>query len=155
VIRVTHEIPAQNLEHHDALEAGVSALEGEVDLRHATYGDALEELVAAELLAGDTQAEPRIVEAMPRVRCQPSGASAVFPRGTSLFDAVRSLGLPLAASCDAEGVCGKCALSVRGPVDPPGAVEVDTLREQGCSPGTRLSCCVRVREDLEVRASYW
>lgn len=93
-----------------------------------------------------------------RVRCAPSGRVAEVPAGTTLFDAVRTTGLPVGASCDAEGVCGACGLRIE---DAPEALSRETPFERGLKTrngvdaAMRISCLARVLDDVTVRATYW
>ena len=37
----------------------------------------------------------------------PSGVEFELPDGVSLYAGIRDAGLPIAAACDAEGICGR------------------------------------------------
>ena len=49
---------------------------------------------------------------MPIVTLLPSGRVIEIPSGTMLFDAACRAGLPVASSCSAEAVCGKCVMKI-------------------------------------------
>lgn len=90
--------------------------------------------------------------------CEPSGVVAEVPAGTTLFDAVRGAGLPLAASCPAEGVCARCGVRV---VEGADALSRETafereLKSRNGVPGDqRIACLARVKGAVRVSATYW
>ena len=46
------------------------------------------------------------------VRFSPSGRGVRVPLGTTLWKAIRSAGLPVASACGADGICGRCGVTV-------------------------------------------
>lgn len=79
-------------------------------------------------------------------------------RGTTLLEAVRGAGLPIARACAGGGLCGRCGLSILEGADalrPEGGAEADAKARNRIAPGLRLACQVRVEGPLEVSASYW
>jgi len=95
---------------------------------------------------------------MPFITFEPSGRSLEVTRGTLLFDAVLRAGLPIASSCSAEFVCGKCNLKIvsggenlSAQRDP----ERRLLRRDQKPESDRISCVTRVYGDCSVTASYW
>lgn len=95
---------------------------------------------------------------MPIVTFHPSGATREVERGTNLFRATRQAGLPLAASCDAELICGQCNLEVvegAENLSPPSAKERRVLDGERCYASDRLACGAKVLGNCAVRARYW
>lgn len=93
-----------------------------------------------------------------RITCEPSGRVADVPAGTTLFDAVRGVGLPVGASCDAEGVCAACGLRVLDGAERltrERPFERDLKARNGIPGDLRISCLARVMGDVTVRATYW
>ena len=93
-----------------------------------------------------------------RITCEPSGRIAEVPTGITLFDAVRGLGLPVGASCDAEGVCAACGLRVlagQAGLSRERPFERDLKRRNRIDPDVRISCLARVTGEVTVRATYW
>ena len=74
------------------------------------------------------------------VRFEPSGESVRVPHGTSLLEAARRAGLPVASACDRHAACGRCGLRVLAGAP---RVERESARE------TELK--VRNRVDAELR----
>lgn len=95
---------------------------------------------------------------MPRVNFVPSGKSVEVKPGCSLFDAALQAGLPVASSCSAEFVCGKCNMAVLD-----GAENLSTqtekerslLRREGRPEADRVSCCTAIWGDCTVTTTYW
>jgi adenylate cyclase len=76
--------------------------------------------------------------------------------GTTLLDAVRLTGLPIARACGGGGLCARCGLEVvAGQLASEGPDEADAKARNRIDPSLRLACRVRVEGALEVRASYW
>lgn len=81
--------------------------------------------------------------------------------GQLLEQAVRAAGLPLAASCHGEGVCGFCRVRVVGPdgtLSPPEAPELMRLQAIGAGPDERLACLARASGrggTVWLATDYW
>mgnify|MGYP003621532116 CR=1 FL=1 len=93
-----------------------------------------------------------------KVRFEPSGRTVEVRRGSSLLDAVRQAGLPVARACGAEGLCGRCGLRVLEGAEAlaaPSELEARARRRNRVSEELRLACRVAVPGDLVVTASYW
>jgi ferredoxin len=92
------------------------------------------------------------------VRFQPSGRSLRVPRGTTLLDAVRGAGLPMASACGAQRLCGRCGLEILDAAAPLCAESEEERRAKQrnrADPRSRLACCVSLETDTVVRAPYW
>ncbi len=93
-----------------------------------------------------------------RIRFEPSGRSVEVEAGTLLLDAARQAGLPIARACGAEGICGRCGLTVLDggeQLPAESALETRTKQLNRVSEATRLACRVAVQGDLVVTADYW
>src|SRR5271166_3728351 len=76
----------------------------------------------------------------------PDGRSVAVPRGFSVLEASRLLGVPHASICGGRGRCTTCRIRVSAPADSlpaPGAEELRALRRVGAGPGVRLACQLR------------
>ena len=92
------------------------------------------------------------------VRFEPSGESVRVPRGTSLLEAARRAGLPVASACDRHAACGRCGLRVLAGStarDRESTRESELKARNRVDAGLRLSCLMKVRGDLTVTAAYW
>ena len=78
--------------------------------------------------------------------------------GTTLFDAALKLGLPVASSCSADSVCGKCNMQVLQGVEAlseQGELELRLLKRDKNPPTDRISCQAKVLGDCRVTTRYW
>lgn len=95
---------------------------------------------------------------MPRVNFAPSGKTIEVKPGTSLYDAALQVGLPVAASCSAEFVCGKCNLTVLvggENLSKQTEKEKRLLRREGRPQTDRVSCRTAIWGDCTVTTTYW
>ena len=92
------------------------------------------------------------------IRFQPSGRTLRVARGTTLLEAARRAGLPMASACGADGLCARCGvrvLSGAGALSAEGLAEARQKRRNRIDPALRLACRAAVSGDVEVSASYW
>ena len=93
-----------------------------------------------------------------QVRFEPSGRTVRVVVGTSLLEAARRAGLPLASACGGGALCGRCGvrvLSGASALPPSGEAEARALRRNRAPAEQRLACRSLVSSDLTVTASYW
>lgn len=92
------------------------------------------------------------------VRFLPSGRALQVPKGTSLLEAARRAGLPLASSCDGEVACGWCSVQVlEGQMNltAMGPNEQQVLARIDAGAVYRLACQARVQGEVVITTSYW
>ena len=77
-----------------------------------------------------------------RVKRGDAQTTISFAPGTCLSEALRAGGIELASPCGGRGLCGKCAVTLRGEISPP-----DTMEQR---VGTRLACRAVLWGDAEV-----
>ena len=93
----------------------------------------------------------------------PSGRRGRFPRGTTLLDAARSLGVDIDSVCGGRALCGRCqvqpaigefakhGVSSRSEnLTPFSDTEQRYAAENGIADGRRLSCSARIQGDLVI-----
>lgn len=94
-----------------------------------------------------------------RVRFLPSGTCVRVSPGTSLHEAIRLAGLPIASSCGSDGICGRCAVRVgaeAGRLSVETSGETRVKRDNRVDPSDRLACRARLEGgEVSVTASYW
>ena len=86
------------------------------------------------------------------------GRSVRVAAGTSLIEAVRAAGLPIASACGADGLCGRCGVEVvegDAGLAAETAEEASAKRRNRIAPSLRLACRVAVESDLSIDAPYW
>ena len=92
------------------------------------------------------------------VRFSPSGRAQRVAAGTTLIEAARRAGLPVASACGADGLCGRCGMQVlagAGGLTPETDAEARVKRLNRVPPEQRLACRCRVTGPVEVSAGYW
>lgn len=94
-----------------------------------------------------------------RVRFLPSQKSVSVAAGVTLHEAIRRAGLPIAGACGADGICGRCAVSVRsGAADLSAETpeEAQLKHRNRVDPRERLACRTRIQGgEIAVTAAYW
>jgi ferredoxin len=78
--------------------------------------------------------------------------------GTTLLEAARRAGLPVASACGADGVCGRCGVRVLAGAEslsPETEFEAIVKRAQRVDAELRLACRAEISGPVEVTASYW
>ena len=92
------------------------------------------------------------------MRFQPSGRSVVVAAGSTLLEAARRAGLPLANACGGDALCGRCGvtlLSDEHSLSAEQPQEAKAKRRNRIAAQQRLACRAAVLRDLEVTTSYW
>lgn len=80
------------------------------------------------------------------------------PAGTILMKALLEAGLPVASSCDGEGVCAKCKIIIvegRENLSQENDTEGFLRQKNGIPSDVRISCQTQVLGDITVDATYW
>jgi uncharacterized 2Fe-2S/4Fe-4S cluster protein (DUF4445 family) len=93
----------------------------------------------------------------------PSGKRGLFPLGTSLLQAARTLGVDLDSVCGGRGLCGRCQVTIAegafakhgiessaGHLSPPAEVEARYAERRGLAAGRRLGCSALLQGDVVV-----
>ena len=92
------------------------------------------------------------------IRFQPSGKTLRVARGTTLLEAARCAGLPMASACGADGLCARCGVCVLAGAEalsPETEAERRQKRRNRIDPALRLACRAAVAGNVEVTAGYW
>ena len=92
------------------------------------------------------------------MRFQPSGRSVIVAAGSTLLEAARQAGLPLASACGGDALCGRCGvtlLSEEHSLSAEEPQEARAKRRNRVAAQQRLACRAAVLSDLEVTTSYW
>lgn len=78
--------------------------------------------------------------------------------GANLMKELLKAQIPVASSCNGDGVCAKCRLQILSGQDnlsKPNETEKFLIEKFQLRPGQRISCQVAVFGDVEIDASYW
>ena len=92
------------------------------------------------------------------VRFLPSKRTVRVARGTSLLEAARRAGMPVARACSGEGVCARCGVQIvdgAAGLEPETRSEVEAKRRNRVDAGDRLSCRLKLERDVTVTARHW
>ena len=98
-----------------------------------------------------------------RVVFLPSGRRGSVPRGATVLDAARRLGVDLDSTCGGRGICGRCQVTVAEgehakhgitcaseALTPETETERRYAADRGLAPGRRLGCTALVTEDVVI-----
>lgn len=80
------------------------------------------------------------------------------PVGTNLMKALLDADLPVASSCDGDGVCAKCRITILQGAEnlsAPNETEEFLKESKNVDKGVRISCQTQVLGDVTVHATYW
>ncbi len=78
--------------------------------------------------------------------------------GSNLMRSLLDAGLPVASSCNGDGVCAKCRLRIMQGAEnlsSPNETEQFLAQKFELKPDTRISCQTTVLGDISVSATYW
>lgn len=78
--------------------------------------------------------------------------------GSNLMKSLLDAGLPVASSCNAEGVCGKCRIEVVTGLENLSAkqeLELFLIEKYQLKNNERISCQCQVLGDVSVQTKYW
>ena len=92
------------------------------------------------------------------VRFVPSQREVHVASGTSLLEAARLAGLPVAQSCTGDAICARCGLHIlEGGESLPSESDAErsAKRRNRIDSDLRLSCLLQLDHDLTVTAPYW
>lgn len=67
-------------------------------------------------------------------------------------------GIPVASSCNGEGICGKCKVRIVSGAEnlsPASEDELFLMNKNRISKDHRISCQTKVQGDATIDASYW
>lgn len=92
---------------------------------------------------------------MPKIKIPQKNLTIHVEDGANLMSSLLLNQLPVASSCDGEGVCSMCKVKVTGTLSPAEQNELDTLARNKCEGDERLSCQISVTSDVTVTTKYW
>ncbi|MFS4459298.1 2Fe-2S iron-sulfur cluster-binding protein [Bdellovibrio sp. HCB2-146] len=78
--------------------------------------------------------------------------------GANLMKSLLGAGLPVASSCDGDGVCAKCRIQIlegRENLSPETELELFLKEKNKIAKDMRISCQTAVNGDIKVDATYW
>lgn len=95
---------------------------------------------------------------MPTIRFKKSKSDLQVEKGANLMKSLLAAGLPVASSCNSEGVCAKCGIRIIEGMEylsKPNATELFLKEKNNIRSDFRISCQTLVFGDILIDASYW
>ncbi len=96
---------------------------------------------------------------MPKISIPQKNLSIEASSNSNLMSTLLSAGLPVASSCDGEGICSMCKVKITSElgtsIGSAEKLETETLKRNKCAPDERLSCQISITGDLSVTTKYW
>jgi ferredoxin, 2Fe-2S len=94
---------------------------------------------------------------MPRINFNKNKHKTIqVPVGANLMESLLGVQIPVASSCNGDGVCAKCRIQIlAGHVSKPNELEMELIKANGISGQTRISCQTQVISDITIDATYW
>ncbi len=95
---------------------------------------------------------------MPKISFIKNRAGFDVQAGENLMKALLAHGIPVASSCNGDGVCGKCRLQiVKGSknLSDRNATENFLTEKNNAEDDIRFSCQAFVHGDITIDATYW
>ncbi|MBS1968721.1 MAG: (2Fe-2S)-binding protein [Bdellovibrionales bacterium] len=95
---------------------------------------------------------------MPTIRFKKNRPPIEVPVGAVLMRSLLDAGLPVASSCNSDGVCAKCGIRIVEGMEnlsEPNATELFLKEKNNIRAGFRISCQTQVLGDVTVDAGYW
>lgn len=95
---------------------------------------------------------------MPTIRFVKSYPPLQVKEGSILMQALLAAGLPVASSCNGDGVCGKCRVTILSGeqnLSPLNELEKMLKERLKIPPNVRIACQVQVMGDIVIDTSYW
>ena len=95
---------------------------------------------------------------MPKIKFIKNKPDIEVAVGANLMQSLLDAGLPVASSCNGDGVCSKCRLRViENPkhLSEPNDTELILMDQNSLGKDLRISCQVEVLGDVTVDAGYW
>jgi ferredoxin len=76
--------------------------------------------------------------------------------GRKLLGLIVGAKLPIGRSCEGEGFCGACRVTVyQDGLEPMSSLEADTLKRNNAKPNERLACLARLQQDSTIGCAAW
>ena len=95
---------------------------------------------------------------MPRITFQKDRPSIEVETGANLMKSLLDAGLPVASSCDGDGVCAKCRIQIiegRENLSNESDLELFLKEKNKIARDFRVSCQTFIHGDIKIHASYW
>ncbi|MGZ3768789.1 MAG: 2Fe-2S iron-sulfur cluster-binding protein [Bdellovibrio sp.] len=95
---------------------------------------------------------------MPLISFKKNRAPITVPFEVNLMEALLEAGVPVASSCNGDGVCAKCKIIVvegKNNLSKENETEIFLKQKFSLSADQRISCQTKVTGDITIDATYW
>lgn len=95
---------------------------------------------------------------MPVVSFKKNKPSIQVSDGANLMRSLLESGIPVASSCNGDGVCAKCKIKIvdgEQNLSSENELEVFLKQKFAIPQSDRISCQTKVNGDITIDASYW
>ncbi|WP_373998783.1 2Fe-2S iron-sulfur cluster-binding protein [Bdellovibrio bacteriovorus] len=95
---------------------------------------------------------------MPLISFKKNRPAFEVPSGANLMKSLLEAGLPVASSCDGDGVCAKCKIIIvegKENLTPENETEAFLRESKDLPKDVRISCQTHVIGDVTIDATYW
>ena len=95
---------------------------------------------------------------MPTIRFKKNKPAIEVISGANLMKSLLEAGVPVASSCNSDGVCAKCGIRVLGGManlSPPESTELFLKEKNNIGDDFRISCQTEVFGDILIDVGYW
>ncbi len=95
---------------------------------------------------------------MPKIMFIKNKPDIEVPMGANLMQSLLGAGLPVASSCNGDGVCSKCRIKIidgQKNLSEINDTELILKEQNSLGKELRISCQVEIFGDVTVDASYW
>ena len=95
---------------------------------------------------------------MPTVRFLSLNKAKAIKAGATILAAATQSRIPIGQSCDGDGICGWCRVTVVEGVNAlslPTDLERKLMHEKGFAENERAACLARVHGDVSITTTYW
>ena len=94
---------------------------------------------------------------MPTAYLPQLGQKIIVNTNETLMSQLLAAHIPVASSCQGDGICGKCKMHIASDesLPEPSALEAKTLQANNAASNERLSCQLKPQGQLVVKTTYW
>lgn len=95
---------------------------------------------------------------MPKIKFRKNQSTIEVQNSANLMKSLLNAGIPVASSCNGEGICGKCVIQVlSGQENLTGKnnLELNLIEKYKPAAHCRYSCQTHVIGDITIDAGYW
>jgi len=95
---------------------------------------------------------------MPEIAFKKSRPAVQVAQGENLMQALLAAGLPVASSCNGDGICSKCKINIISGAENlsrENDTEIFLKEKNSIAKSYRISCQTEILGDIQVDATYW